>query len=324
MKLSFKDTKLLLICSAILFLSTVVMFFIETETDRPWKGIQRDFVKIDKELTEKELADAEKLEAGPQKQERLDLLNKRTEGLDNFTPTIKQVWLPHFDTADRCMSCHLGSELDRFKDAELPFKAHPGNHLDPSRHSVDAFGCVVCHEGQGVGLTVEEAHGHNHHNWMTPLLAGHRAESSCEGCHPMRSEVAKDAVMEDAPAYSRGRTIYLENNCLGCHVAKGFRREEGIGPVLTTIGTKTDSSWSMDWIKKPKGYLANTLMPDFELDNEAISAMTAYLFSLSKPLSADSTARAELDNPEAVKRGEMLLTDLGCLGCHSVDGKDEG
>lgn len=324
MKLSFKDNKLLLICSGVLFFLTAVMFLFEFETTRPWKGIQRDFVKLDKKLTQEALAEAKSLAAGPEKDEKIAKLEKRTETLKASSPTIRQTWLTHFDTADRCMTCHLGVELPRFADAEQPVTTHPGDHINPGRHSVDTFGCVICHEGQPVGLTVKEAHGHNHHNWMTPLLAGSRAESSCEACHPMRSQVAKDAVMTDAPSFSRGRSLYLQTSCLGCHVADGFQRDAGIGPTLTAVATKSNPAWAKTWIKKPKAFLAKTVMPDFELDDEKIRAITAYLFSLAKPGAADRKARAGLDDSQAVARGEQKLTSLGCLGCHAVDGKDEG
>ncbi len=324
MKLSFKDTKLLLICSAVLLLLTAAMFLIEFETDRPWKGIQRDFVALDKELIQKALADSHSLADSAKKDEKIAMLGKRAATLDAAHPTIRQTWLTHFDTADRCMTCHLGIELPRFADAEQPFTSHPGEHISPAHHSVDNFGCVICHEGQPVGLTVEEGHGHNHHNWMTPLLAGKRAESSCEACHAMRSQVAKNAVMEDAPSFSKGRSLYLQNNCLGCHVANGYKRDAGIGPILTKLATKSDAAWTRAWIKNPKAHLAKTAMPDFELEDKKIEAISAYLFSLAKPEAANRTARAGLDDSTAAKRGEKNLTDLGCLGCHSVDGKDEG
>ncbi|HIP39876.1 MAG TPA: c-type cytochrome [Desulfocapsa sulfexigens] len=324
MKLSFQDTKLLLICSGALLFITAVMFLIEFETDRPWKGIQRDFVNLDQELTKKALAEAKSMADGTAKDELTAILIKRIETLDAARPAIKQTWLTHFDTADRCMTCHLGIELPRFADAEQPFTSHPGDHIKPDRHTIDTFGCVICHEGQPVGLTVEEAHGQNHHNWMSPLLAGKRAESSCEACHPMRSNVAKDAVMKDAPSFSKGRTLYLKSNCLGCHVAQGYKRDAGIGPTLTKIATKSNTEWITAWIKNPKAYLAKTAMPDFELEPGKIKAISAYLLSLAKPDTPDSTARAGLDDTNAVARGKEKLTDLGCLGCHAVDGKDEG
>jgi mono/diheme cytochrome c family protein len=324
MKLAFKDTKLLLICSGALFFLVAVMFFIEFETDRPWKGIQRDFVELDETLTEAALAKAKGLPAGPEKDEKIAKLEKRAAKLRSASPAIRQIWLTQFNTADRCMTCHLGIELPRFADSEQPFTTHPGDHIKPNRHAVDAFGCVICHEGQPVGLTVDEAHGHIHHNWMTPLLSGKRSQSSCEACHPMRSDIAKDAVMTDAPSFSKGRSLYLEKNCLGCHVADGFQRDAGIGPILTSVATKSNPEWAQSWIKNPKAFLAKTAMPDFELEEEKIQAITAYLFSLSKPLQADRKARAALDNNGAIVRGEKKLTDLGCLGCHTVDGKNEG
>jgi len=324
MKLSFKDIKLLLICSGALLILTTVMFLIEFEIDRPWKGIQRNFVALDKELTQKALSETKSMPDGAAKEEKIVMLTKRTETLDAASPTIKQTWLTQFGTADRCMTCHQGMELPRFADAEQPFTSHPGDHINPNRHTIDRFGCVICHEGQPVGLTVKEAHGQNHLNWTSPLLAGKRSESSCEACHPMHSDVAKDAVMKDAPSFSKGRTLYLKSNCLGCHVAQGYKRDAGIGPILTKIATKSNDEWVTAWIKDPKAYLAKTAMPDFELEPDKIKAISAYLFSLSQPGTPDSTARAGLDDTDAVTRGEQKLTDLGCLGCHRVDGKDEG
>lgn len=324
MKLSFKDTKLLLICSGALLVLTVLMFLVEFETTRPWKGIQRDFADLDQQLTEDALAKAQALPESDEKAEEIKRLTKHVEKLDSFTPTIKQTWLTHFDTADRCTTCHLGVEASQFADAEQPFTTHPGDHIKPNRHSIDSFGCVVCHEGQPVGLTIDEAHGHNHHNWMTPLLAGKRAESSCEACHPMGSDIAKDAIMPDAPSFTAGRKLYLETNCLGCHVAKGYARDAGIGPTLTKLSTKTDSSWTATWIKNPKAFLPNTLMPDFELADEKVAAITAYLHSLSQADPANAKARKNIDNKDAIARGKARLTDLGCLGCHTEDGKDTG
>jgi len=323
-KLSFKNTRLLLIFSGVIFVLVAVMFYIEFETDRPWKGIQRDFVEIDETMTEEALTKADTLPEGLVKEAEITKLNKRADALSSATPTIRQVWLTQFNTADRCMTCHLGIELPRFADAEQPFTTHPGDHIKPNRHGVDAFGCVICHEGQGVGLTVEEAHGQIHHNWMTPLLTGKQSESSCEACHAMGSDIAKDAVMTDAPSFSKGRSLYLQTNCLGCHVADGYKRDAGIGPILTAVATKSDPAWAQTWVKNPKGFLANTVMPDFELSDDKIKAITAYLYSLAKPGKTDRKARAKLDDAQAVARGEKNLSNLGCLGCHSVDGKDEG
>ena len=324
MELKTKNLKVLVGFSVGLLVLLGVLLWFEVELDRPWKKYQREFVTLDQTITAQERAAVQSEPDSDEKTSKLAALEKREELNASKTPTIKQNWLTHFNEVDRCMSCHQGVELPRFKDAPQPFTTHPGNHIDPDRHVSDTFGCVICHEGQGVGLTVKEAHGENHHNWMKPLLAGSRAESSCEACHPMKSDVAKDAVMEDAPSFSRGRSIYLNNNCLGCHLLKGFERDAGIGPILTKINTKSNPAWAAAWIKKPKAYLPKTVMPDFELPDGEIKAITAYLFSLAQEQPSSPEARANMDSDEAVKRGEQKLVDLGCLGCHTIDGTNTG
>ena len=100
--------------------------------------------------------------------------------------------------------------------------------------------------------------------------------------------------MPDAPSFTAGRSLYLKNNCLGCHVAKGYKRDAGIGPTLTKLSTKAEPSWTATWIKNPKAFLPGTVMPDFELEDDKIAAITAYIHSLAKAEPVNSTARAKL------------------------------
>ena len=139
----------------------------------------------------------------------------------------------------------------------------------------------------------------------------------------MTTAVAENTELTDAPVFSKGRTLYLENNCLGCHLLQDNVRSESIGPILSKLATKTNSGWTRNWVKNPKGYLSQTVMPDFELPDEEIMAMTSYLFSLSKPESTNAAARSKMEIADLAVLGAKKLDDLGCLGCHSVDGKDE-
>ena len=323
MKLSSKNIKLLAGLSLVLLALTGFLFLYDSQLARPWKKYQRRFAELDTQLTKQQLAEAEKLPNGEKKTKKLALLHKRLKELHSFSPKIRQLWLRELGRTDRCMTCHMGVEYPRFADAPLPLTTHPGKHISPNRHPVETYGCTICHEGQGVALTFEDAHGEAH-NWVEPFLPGTRAESSCTACHPMGSDVPEKAVMVDGPEFSQGRTLYLENNCLGCHVVDGYQRPKSIGPVLTKIGTKTHQGWTRSWIKAPKKYLAKTVMPDFELPDPEIQAITAYLFSLSKPADSNANARAMLDTEGLADRGKEKLTELGCLGCHAIDGKDGG
>lgn len=323
MSLSTKYVKLLAGISVALFVMVGIVFLVEGELSRPWKKNQRRFNKIDRKLTLEEISQVEQQSDSEEKKKKLAMLEKRLDGIKSRGTGIKQLWLTDFNITDRCMTCHAGVEYPRFADVAQPLTTHPGEHIAPERHSVEKFGCVICHAGQGVALEAHEAHGESH-NWVEPFLPGTRAESSCVGCHPMTTAVAEQAVLVDAPVFSRGRSLYLENNCLGCHILKNNERSESIGPVLTKLATKTNPGWTMSWVKKPKGYLARTVMPDFELPDDEIMAMSSYLFSLSKPESADGAVRSEMQKADLAEAGAGKLDDLGCLGCHTVDGKDEG
>jgi cbb3-type cytochrome oxidase cytochrome c subunit len=323
MSLSTKYVKLLVGFAVVLLVMTGVVFLVEGELSRPWKKIQRQFNKTDKKLTLEEVKQVQQLPDGEEKNKKLGMLDKRLDGIKSRGTGIKQLWLTDFDITDRCMNCHAGAEYPRFADVDQPLTTHPGKHIAPDRHGVEQYGCVICHAGQGVALDVHEAHGESH-NWVEPFLPGTRAESSCVGCHPMTTTVAEKAELADAPVFSKGRSLYLENNCLGCHLLQDNVRSESIGPILTKLATKTNSGWTRNWVKNPKGYLSQTVMPDFELPDDEIMAMTAYLFSLSKPESADAAARSKMEMADLAVLGAKKLDDLGCLGCHSVDGKDEG
>ncbi len=305
-----------------LILLGVIGWALWAEYDRPWKSYQRAFTKLDAELTVAELSKLQKGPLGEEEKKRIELLEGRQQNIAQKRPKIQQLWLKDFNIADRCMTCHQGVEYARFAKADEPYRTHPGKYLDPERHPVEKFGCVSCHDGQGMALETEAAHGEVE-NWLSPLLRGHFAEASCTACHPMRSDIPAEAVLEEAPVFSKARTLYLTNHCRGCHVLEGFQRPERIGPILTNIAAKTRASWIDYWLTKPKDYLPKTKMPDFELKKQEILEITAYLLSLKSSLPSNSKARALLGDPKAQTEGRKTLEDLGCLGCHKITDKGE-
>ena len=71
-----------------------------------------------------------------------------------FQGGLQQIWLPRLGVVDRCTTCHVALKEASMADVSLqPFRPHP---VIP--HSLDQFGCVFCHRGQGAATTVEEAH----------------------------------------------------------------------------------------------------------------------------------------------------------------------
>lgn len=90
------------------------------------------------------------------------------------------------EQVDRCHTCHMGVTSKAYADASIPkrFRSHPRRDWLIDAHSIEKFGCTVCHQGQGratddlahAGWVLEQRHGHERwhfagdHYWEDPML----------------------------------------------------------------------------------------------------------------------------------------------------------
>jgi len=104
---------------------------------------------------------------------------------------------------DRCTTCHLGLNEASLGDVkEQPFRKHP---VVP--HSLDGFGCVICHGGQGPPRRLPRdttANGRRRTNPATRYI-----ESGCGQCH-------QNALL-GTPQLNLGRTMLTRYGCVHCH-----------------------------------------------------------------------------------------------------------
>ncbi len=136
-----------------------------------------------------------------------------------------------------------------------PFASHPRLDLfvgSLSPHTVERFGCTVCHEGQGSATTFKYAshapnsipeeeswmreHGwfHNHH-WIFPMYPERLSESTCLKCHHDVAELEASRRFPDPPAPKlvEGWKLIGEYGCYGCHEINGYDGpDHRIGPDL--------------------------------------------------------------------------------------------
>ena len=167
---------------------------------------------------------------------------------------------------DRCTTCHQGiDQVGYDKDASgkpMPevFAAHPflttgatsvdsrgkvvtaGLYLDGNGpHPINAFGCTICHGGQGSGTDFtfashspadlkEEEHWKEKygwqeiHHWDYPMLPQRFIESSCVKCHHQITDIPQ------AKKLQAGYQRIVQYGCTGCHTIGG---EGSFGPDLT-------------------------------------------------------------------------------------------
>ncbi len=153
--------------------------------------------------------------------------------VDNFDFGLRQINVTSGDIVDRCETCHLGvREPIRITPTDMmpagrgrrpdplarAFASHPSKELLQT-HDPEKFGCASCHWGNGRATTTE-VKGHGRHKyWLYPLFARENMEAGCNQCH------SNDRVLQGAPTLTKGKDLFYERGCVGCHRYEGFDRE---------------------------------------------------------------------------------------------------
>ncbi len=262
------------------FLSLMILLFFVWQI---WKDYNRPYLSYQKEFR--------------------DLLIQEGGGeaeLVDFRFGIRQRWIEKLKRVDRCETCHLGVEDPRFEDARQPYKTHP----DMDRHSFEEFGCTVCHGGQGLATSIEDAHGPTE-NWYRAIYHENFIQNSCSLCHG-------EFVSKEAPVLTNGRKMFYELGCRGCHKVEGKERIK-VGPRITKIGQKVKVDWLYRWLRNPYNYLPDTKMPDLNLSEQEAADIT--LFLIPRQTAVDTEVLGSYD------RGRRILSESRCVSCHSFEGK---
>ncbi|MBI3291204.1 MAG: c-type cytochrome [Elusimicrobia bacterium] len=273
---------------------------------------------------------------------------KARQTIRNRPLEIKQLMLAEFHRVDRCITCHQGMDslttpslANAFQ--EQPFKAHP----NPLQHPFETFGCTVCHGGQGLATTVKTAHGEIPH-WEEPLLRGPLIQASCGKCH------AQVESLKGAGVLAKGRQLFKENGCIGCHQIHGdggpisvdLAEETAVKPLaridFSYTGLPKSQRTLAHWIKlhltkspaelvpgDPKGEFGDPIapsgMPAFNFSEEEATALTTFVLSLADK---DIPQRYRVPAPQpaaprfasSIEHGKYVFQKYGCIGCHGKDG----
>ena len=232
--------------------------------------------------------------------------------LGTMASHLEQIVVPELGVVDRCSSCHLGVEDPTYSGAGQPFAYHP----DHEQHPFERFGCTVCHGGQGRATTAVDAHG-NVEFWDRPLLPLEYIQASCGRCHDAADNPA-------APELARGRRMFEENGCLGCHKVNGSGGTAG--PELDRVerGKPRQPEWLKEHFLDPAAVVPGSAMPRYGFTEEEAHALTLYTLSLRQPEVGGYHASRRI--LESAERGQRLFVDHSCIGCHSIggDGGDIG
>ncbi len=271
--------------------------------------------------------------------------------LDTLPSGIQQVWVEDLDRVDRCTTCHLGISWKGLEEIEQPWTTHPMPEIFDN-HPVEAFGCTVCHGGQGYALTEYDAHGFVEH-WEEPLLSDIAAseydprkppplhEIKCNFCHRYERST------EGMPYINRAKDFVRTKGCKICHVINGSGGK--LGPDLTREGDKnaegydfanlvseqmTVFNWHIKHFQSPPTIVPGSIMPEmnFQTDDAQALAMLVMSWRDDEDLPRAFLPGVELKDemtPEEVERNLLLregdgafFVEYSCFVCHSVKAYD--
>jgi mono/diheme cytochrome c family protein len=291
----------LLFTASVLVFAVLTLHVFRTEAQKEWVDYQREFRNMYEQKVREKMADpnigADPVELAKWEKELREARAER--------PHLRRVFLPEAGVRDLCTSCHLGIDNPLFADAPEPFRSHPGNMLES--HPGEKYGCTMCHGGRGTGTTTHAAHGLEE-SWLNPLIPEKYIKSTCIGCHET------SYGLEGAEAMEIGRLAFAKYGCYGCHDSVGFEDLPKFGPPFDGFKDKLSGErWMLSWLRAPEKMRSDTLMPAFQLSDEEIRDVTAFVLSLE---SGKEYPEADLSTASA-EEGEALFTDLGCKACHS-------
>jgi mono/diheme cytochrome c family protein len=240
----------------------------------------------------------------------LKLASDRQAGnlVRNFQVGIRQTWIPKLGVVDRCESCHVNLNGALVEESHQPFRKHP-----QIPHTLDQFGCVLCHRGQGAATSVEEAH-YTTEAWEQPLLPARYLDSSCGQCHL--------GELTGTPRLNQGRRLLSTMGCVHCHLitqpdGNVFKPADD-PPPLVHIAEKTSREWIYKWIKNPQDYAASATMPNFQFSDQDAADISAFLIAQSTPSSGAKTATPAPAPSTDAAEATSLYGGSFCASCHAV------
>ncbi len=153
-----------------------------------------------------------------------------------------------------------------------------------------------------------------------------------------------------------GKELIETIGCVGCHMVEGIedswnkKVEARKGPYLTGLGSKLDPDFLVSWLKQPRHYDEETIMPSFRLTDAEANNIAAYLLSFKNEKFAaltfpalDPKIRDELlvsdyfstfetvaaakikldklsDEERTMELGKRSINKYGCYSCHNING----
>ncbi|MGB6042378.1 MAG: hypothetical protein WBF93_04390, partial [Pirellulales bacterium] len=155
-----------------------------------------------------------------------------------------------------------------------PYSSHPRLDLfvgSLSPHTLQDFGCTICHEGQGSATDFKWA---NHtpntpaeaakwarnygwfdnHHWIYPMQPTRFIESGCLKCHHQIEQLLPSERFPEPPAPTlvHGHDLVKKYGCFGCHEINGYDGPTRIGPDMRTEPAYAAAAQELEFLSQDR------------------------------------------------------------------------
>lgn len=228
-----------------------------------------------------------------------------------------------------------------------------GDRANKAKQMLSESGCFGCHEIKGfvdmpkIGPEINNMAVKTTPEWLFRWVRNPKdynlhtrmpnfrfTDEQSEAITAYLVSISKDATYRPQKGIAgngnpeRGKALFEAVGCKGCHVAgtdTRLRDARGVSydvaPELTRAGSKLDPDWAYEWIKNPRQFRPTTRMPSLRLTDQEAHDIVAYLMTFRDDRKFEQKQLA-LDSPELIKKGDKLIREYGCAGCHSIKGME--
>ncbi len=209
---------------------------------------------------------------------------------------------------------------------------------------VDKYQCDTCHTIMTRGGTVGPILNHVGHRrtedwlrrWLTDPnevkpgtkmpkfpFSDEEYEQTVGYLAALAPERNPDVILSEAGSLKeKGAALFEEYDCYACHRIGSEGRF--VGPDLTWLGRRKDRDWERVWLADPDAWKPGTFMPNFELSEPEVEALTAHLEQLNGQRNQESrewefNVNLFLNNRPS-RRGELIFKRTACWSCHGEEG----
>lgn len=208
----------------------------------------------------------------------------------------------------------------------VPFLDRNPERLPRRRPVAMALGAAVA--STVVSLTLAGNHAvRREEKTLAQRLAAAKAKTKAKT--ETRTAPAESAPRNQAELVAAGGTLLEQLNCARCHSLDG--PPEGGVPTLAWEGSRVNETWLRVYLKNPtrihwdtdlkrQGKRPKLRMPDFELSDDEVNQLAAFLASKQddKLIPHQPELEGSAD-PAAIERGEKLVHETyRCTVCHRI------